>query len=273
MNKLSQLTVQKIIYGLLVVFMAAGLKYVYSQSASDNLAWILGPTAALVSFFTGAPFVKEASVGYVCTANQVAIVPACAGINFMIAAFCMSALTFIYSTKRKQYLPLCVLAGGAAAYAATLCANSLRIILSIYLYRADIYTVLITQERVHRIAGVAIYFICLYLLYFGIRKFGTRLILSGNPRYKGEDGRFKSSLLVCLTPLFWYLMIALALPAVNQASGKNPALFREHAQTVGAVSLILFMLMFLGVICYKSQNTKPKTTGISHEIAHSDRGR
>lgn len=272
MNKLNQLTAQKILYGLLVVFMAAGLKYAYSQSTSEDLAWILGPTASLVEWISGISFAREVNIGYVNAGRQIAIIPACAGINFMIAAFCMSALTLIYHLRQERRLALCVLAGFAAAYTFTLAANSLRIILSIYLYQADIYTSWMTSEKIHRIAGVTIYFVSLVLLYSGVRQITSRhkyfLVQNG----RQESPSFKMNLLACGIPLFWYLLFALALPALNQASRKNPVLFREHAGYVLAVSLFLFVLMFLPVMCYKHKNQKHGTTGHCYEAADSDRG-
>lgn len=259
MNRLNPLTVLKIVYGLLVGIMAAGLKYGYSQASSDDLDWMLGPVATLVEFFTGAVFIKESGVGYVCAAKQVAIVPACAGINFLIAAYCMTALALIYGLRQKSFLALCIPASLAAAYGATLTANALRIILSIDLYHADIYTSLVTPERVHRIAGIVIYFTCLCLLYFAVRKVAALQFFFGKASPKGGGRLLKNSLLSCLAPLIWYLIIALALPAFNSAYRKNPALFAEHAGYVLAVSLLLFMLMFIGVICYKSLKSKQGT--------------
>ena len=267
-----QLTIQKIAYGLLVMLIAAGLKYGYSQASSEDLGWMLGPVASLVEIFTGVEFLKEAGIGYVSSAKQVAIVPACAGINFLVAAFCMTALALIYSLRRKVILPICIPAALAAAYGATLCANSLRIMLSMDLYHADIYTALITPERIHRIAGIAIYFICLSLLYLGTRKVTALHAFSGNPSPKDHGGRSNNILLTCLTPLAWYLSIALVLPAFNSAYRKNPSLFVEHSGFVLAVSFLLFILMFIGIICYKSlqPNRKPDKT---YETAHSDRRR
>lgn len=273
MNRYDPFTAKKIACCLLVVLMAAGMKYFYSRSTSEDLVWILGPTASLVEFITGAQFVKEVNIGYVSAASQVAIVPACAGINFMIAAFSMTALTLIYRARQKRYLTICVLAGLAAAYGFTLGANSLRIALSIHLYQADIYSLLITPERVHRLAGIAIYFICLCLLYFSVRKITSRRTFFPVGGKKDEGRTFKNSLLSCLVPLCWYLLVALALPAINQASGKNHALFREHAWSVFTVSFLLFVMMFLLVMCYRLIQTKQAThTGNDYENADSHRG-
>jgi exosortase K len=272
MNKSDQIPMQKIFYSLLVVFIAVGLKYAYSQSTSEDLVWILGPTASLVEFITGMQFAKEVNIGYICTGRQVAIVPACAGINFMIAAFCMTALTLIYKTKQKGFIPFCLLAGFAAAYGFTLCVNSFRITLSIYLYHADIYTPSITPEGVHRIEGIVIYFTGLCLLYFGVLRITNRHDIFLIHREKDEGGSFRSNLLSCLVPLFWYWLIALALPVLNRASRENPSLFWEHARSVFAVSFSIFMMMFMILMCYSFVKSKHETrAGSAYETKDSDR--
>lgn len=259
MNGLNRLAISRILYGLLAVFIAAGLKYGYSRALSEDLVWMLGPVAFLVECVTGAPFVKEAGVGYVSQTLQIAIVPACAGINFMMAAFCMATLSLIFSAQRKSFLPFCIPAGLAAAYLLTLGANSLRILISIYLYRADIYTSLITPERVHRIAGIGVYFLALGLFYPAWQKVMIRRASAARPHREAKKENLKSSLRTCLTPLFWYLAVALVLPAFNSAYRKNPALFGEHSGFVLGVSILLFLLMFAGVMCYKLFKSKEET--------------
>lgn len=272
MNKVNRIYLQKIFYYLMILFIAVGLKYTYGHSTSDDLVWILGPTASLVEFITGMRFVKEVNIGYVCADRQVAIVPACAGINFMIAAFCMTAMTLIYHTKRKGYLPFCILAAFATTYGFTLGINSLRITLSVYLYRADIYTPLITPERVHRIAGIMIYFAGLCLLYFAMQKISIGRNFLPAHQENDEDRSFKMNLLTCLVPLFWYLLIALALPFLNQVSDKTPALFWEHAWTVFTVSISIFIMMFMILMCYSYVKAKHETrTGNAYETKDSDR--
>jgi exosortase K len=272
MNKENRIYLQKIFYYLTVLFLAVGLKYTYGHSTSEDLVWILGPTASLVEFMTGMRFVKEVNIGYICADQQVAIVQACAGINFMIAAFCMTAITMIYHTKRKGYFPFCILAAFAAAYGFTLGVNSLRIIVSVYLYRADIYTQLITLERVHRIAGIVVYFAGLCLVYFAVRRISGRFDSFGAHRENDEGRSFKNNLILCCVPLFWYLMIALALPFLNSASGKTPALFWEHAWTVFAVSFSIFIMMFMILMCYSCVKAKYETrTGNAYETKDSDR--
>ena len=251
MNRLSQFTVHKLFYGLLVLLTAAGLKYGYSRAGSEDLSWMLGPTASLVEWLTGAAFIKEPGIGYVSPTLQMAIVPACAGINFMIAAFCMTALTWLYAMKRRSFLPICIPAALATAYGVTLCTNSLRILLAIHLYAADIYAASVTPERIHRIAGIGVYFICLCLLYLSARKATFSRYFFGPQHRKHSGGSTINSLLVLLPPLLWYLAVALVMPVFNRAISKNPALFAEHAGFVLIVSFLLFVLMFAGVLCYK----------------------
>lgn len=252
---LNRMNTGKIIYCLLVLFIAAGLKYTYSQSTSEDLQWILGPTASLVEALTGEQFMKEQNIGYVSVHQRIAIIPGCSGINFMIAAFCMLTISLVCSTNRKQYLTLYLMAGFAAAYGMTVCTNSLRIILSIYLYRADIYFSMMTPANIHRLAGIAIYFVCLCFLYFCVQKISSGRHFDTGKRENKRDNH-KSIFVSCLVPLFWYLFIVLALPVMNQAHIKNPSLFREHAMYVLMVSFFLFVMMFLLVICYRS--VKPK---------------
>ena len=114
MRMLNRMNTGKIIYCLLVLFIAAGLKYTYSQSTSEDLQWILGPTASLVEALTGEQFMKEQNIGYVSVHQRIAIIPGCSGINFMIAAFCMLTISLVCSTNRKQYLTLYLMAGFAA---------------------------------------------------------------------------------------------------------------------------------------------------------------
>jgi hypothetical protein len=78
------------IFLLLTLLVAFGLKYHYSQARSDDLVWILGPTAVLVEQLSGIDFDKEAHTGYVNNEHRVIIAPACAGVNFFIIAFCMA---------------------------------------------------------------------------------------------------------------------------------------------------------------------------------------
>jgi exosortase K len=76
---------------LLVALAMWGMKRYYAEAPVDELQWILGPTATLVTALTSVPFEWEPGQGYLSRERFFLIAKACAGINFMIAAFGMVA--------------------------------------------------------------------------------------------------------------------------------------------------------------------------------------
>src|SRR5262245_45125776 len=78
----------------LAALAAWGLKHHYAVAGPDELWWILAPTAQAVGVATGATFRSIPGEGYVSREHLFVIEKSCAGVNFMIAAFSMLALTF-----------------------------------------------------------------------------------------------------------------------------------------------------------------------------------
>jgi threonine/homoserine/homoserine lactone efflux protein len=131
------------------------------------------------------------------------------------------------------------------------------------LYKANIYTQLITPERVHRIEGVVIYIVFLSLFYLAVRKITSvsKLFATDkNKEYKGWNMR--DALFTSLIPLFWYFLIALAVPVLNNAHHHNAELFWEHFFVVLIIGLIIFLIIFLILMCY---NFLIKRNKIYHE--------
>lgn len=152
--------------------LAAGLalKQFYSGAAFEDLRWVLGPTAWLVERFTGAAFVAEAGRGYFSSQLRYEIVPACAGVNFMIVVFWSLACGLITACRTLGERFALVAASAAAAYAVTLLANAVRITLAIGLHEAGTSIGLMTPDRLHTAAGVAVYFIFLCVTFaIGVR--------------------------------------------------------------------------------------------------------
>ena len=104
---------------LLVALAMWGMKRYYAEAPVDELQWILGPTATLVTALTGVPFEWEPGQGYLSRERFFLIEKACAGINFMIAAFGMVA--FVRGRRVRScraaagVLLMCVLASYSAA--------------------------------------------------------------------------------------------------------------------------------------------------------------
>jgi len=144
---------------------AWALKRHYSEARADDLLWILTPTARLVSLVSGATFTWEPGEGYFAREQLFLIGKACAGVNFMIAAFVMLVWAFVAHARSLRAVPgvlgLCL----AAGYAAAVLVNTLRI--AIAMWFAGHPTVLpgFAAGEVHRVEGVVVYFGGLVALY------------------------------------------------------------------------------------------------------------
>ena len=82
-----------------VALMAYGLKRHYADASTDALSWILTPTAQLVSLVTGVAFTAVPGEGYFSAERMFLIEKACAGVNFMIAAFAMVAFALLHRAR------------------------------------------------------------------------------------------------------------------------------------------------------------------------------
>ncbi len=108
----------QIIYYLIILTVALGLKFHYSRAGSDDLEWILKPTAGLCQLITSVEFEYESGSGYISRERRIIIAPSCAGVNFMIAAFVLAAVTGLRHFQKVR-LKIFWLAGSfALAYLA-----------------------------------------------------------------------------------------------------------------------------------------------------------
>ena len=144
---------------------AWALKAFYSRAGADDVRWVLAPTVRLVEWTTGATFEYEAHQGYLSRDHLYAIVPACAGINFLIVAFCSLCLGLTHTCRGILARVALVAASALAAYATTLVANAARIALALPLHDAGAAWGPLTPDRVHCAEGVIVYCLCLGLLF------------------------------------------------------------------------------------------------------------
>ncbi|OPZ92871.1 MAG: hypothetical protein BWY74_01378 [Firmicutes bacterium ADurb.Bin419] len=243
--------------GLIVLF---GLKWYYSMAGIEDLEWIIGPTAWWTEILSGNTFKKVPGLGYVNNANEFIIVSSCSGINFLIVLFSTLLYSFIHRLKvnkeKSLWFAFCML----FSYIMTIGVNGLRIIISMYLYNADIYGALITPERVHRIEGVLIYFVSLFIIYSLIeRKAG--FIVSGFCEEKYSARSMKKLIITCVPPLFWYFVFTLGIPLLNRAYKKDGVHFLEH-------SIVIISISFISVLVY-CLISKLKHIGVSDRINKS----
>ena len=119
-------TVAQVGFACFALGFAFALKRFYSQASSDDLGWVLAPTVWLVERITGAGFVAEAHHGYLSRDLRYSIVPGCAGVNFMVVAFCSLACGLMHARRTICAQFLWLLVSGLMAYGATLLANATR---------------------------------------------------------------------------------------------------------------------------------------------------
>lgn len=229
---------------------AFALKYHYSKANSDNLDWVLAPTAWWVQILCGIPFEKERNVGYVNHDNQFIIAPACAGINFMIIAFSTLIFSFIHHMSTVKSRLLWRVACLGIVYPYTIVVNSLRIIPSIFLLQLDIYNGWITPERVHTIEGTIVYFASLLILYF----IADGALKHFAPVYGKSRHTINASIKMLykyIIPVLIYFAITLGIPFLNGAYRNNRTNFMEHVVVVTVVCSIIILLLCLVFILKK----------------------
>jgi len=141
------------------------LKAYYSHAGADPLRWVLAPTVRLVAWATGVAFEWEPHQGYLSRDHLFVIAPACAGVNFLIVAFCSLCFGLAHTCRSLVARVALVLASAAASYATTLVANAARIALALPLHDAGVAWGPLTPERIHCAEGVAVYCLCLGLVF------------------------------------------------------------------------------------------------------------
>ena len=160
-----------------VALVVWGMKRHYADSRSDDLWWILSPTAQLVGVTTGATFTMAPGEGYVSRERLFLIEKSCAGVNFMIAAF--GTLVFaLFHRVRSAIAAVRVLAIGlGGSYVAAVLVNAARIVVAMWLAAHPVALSALTAGDVHRVEGIAVYFGGLVLLYEFVQRLDRSAIL------------------------------------------------------------------------------------------------
>jgi exosortase K len=215
--------VRAFLTGGLALALALGLKAFYSDAGADELLWVLGPSAWLASFLGGIDMVYEHGAGYISHTYHMVVGPPCAGVNFLVICFLCLYFSFArHFPGRARWFLLAAL----IAFGGTIAANSLRIFVSAHLWNADFYRNWVTQEDMHRLAGIAIYYASLLALYIAVES----RVGSGAHR---------------IGPLTWYLVVSLGVPLIGRiVAGGTPG-FASHAAWVVGVALLLTLVKAL----------------------------
>lgn len=77
------------------VVLLLGIKYFYATADSDQLLWILAPTAWWIGILSGIPFEYVSPIGFINHSFQFILAPSCSGVRFMIICAAMLIFSFI----------------------------------------------------------------------------------------------------------------------------------------------------------------------------------
>ena len=214
---------------LAAVAIMGGFKWHYSTATAEALRWILQPVAFLVQWLQGDTYIWEGGIGFVRLDRGITIAPACAGLNFMLMVFGLTVAAFLHR-RRSTLLRIAWLAEALiAAYVVAVGVNAVRIAIAVALFDAGTGFGWLSPERLHRVAGIAVYFSVLGLYYHSLDR-----ILSGKnlprPGAPGLLGRL---------PWIWYVAGTVAVPLLNQVWHGRPLRGAEHYLTVIVVSAVL----------------------------------
>lgn len=116
----------------------AGKEYYRTASPAD-LRWILAPTAHAVTALGFGHFAFDAQLGYVDPQLNFAIAPACAGLHFALAAFLALTIGGLAGMRDARTAGKRLALALAAAYAATIVVNTVRIALALAMRRPDLH--------------------------------------------------------------------------------------------------------------------------------------
>jgi exosortase K len=205
-----------------VALIAFGLKRHYANAGTDALSWILTPTAHLVGLATGVAFTAVPGEGYFSAERMFLIEKACAGVNFMIAAFAMVAFAVLHRAQSVRDGAAVIGVSLAASYLAAVVVNAVRIVIAMWLAATPMRWTSLTAAEIHRLEGIAVYFGGLLLLHALVR-----WIDSGRPMFRYA------------LPLGCYYGVTLGVPFVNGV--QTDQAFLTHAVIVLLVPPVLIL--------------------------------
>jgi exosortase K len=141
------------------------LKAFYSRAGFDDLRWLLDPTVRLAEAMGAGPFELEARTGWLSRARNFMVAPACAGMNFLIAAQLSLAVGLVGRCQSLRAGAGLLVGGAIAAWATTVLANALRITLAIQLHASGAGFGPFTPDHLHELLGIGVYFLFLVALF------------------------------------------------------------------------------------------------------------
>ena len=225
-----------------VALVAYGLKRHYADATTDALSWILTPTVQLVGAVTGVAFTAVRGEGYFSAERLFLIEKACAGLNFMIAAFAMVAFALLHRARSFRDATAVIGVSLFASYLAAVVVNTVRIVIAMWLAAHPAEWLSLTAAEIHRLEGITVYFGGLWLLYALVQWVDR------------GGGAFRYAV-----PVGCYYLVTLGLPLVN--AGRASDAFLAHAVFVLLVppALILFVYAMRGQFLILARRQKSRS--------------
>jgi exosortase/archaeosortase family protein len=149
---------------------------------------------------------------------------ACAGVNFMIAAFAVVVFALLHRAGTLRHGAGIIAVSLLASYVAAVLVNTARIVIAMWLAAHPIGWSSLTPADIHRLEGITVYFGGLMLLYALVQRIDRG----------GAVFRF-------VLPLGCYYLVTLGLPLANGAAQASDA-FLTHAVIVLLVPPVLILL-------------------------------
>lgn len=253
MNSMPTINRKAAIQFVTVLAAAAALKQFYSTASANELRWILWPTARLTELVTGTQFTFEPYAGYMSSDHTFLIASACAGVNFLIAAFLMLSLRTLWDACTNGLKWRSFFFAAIAAFAVTVIANTVRISSALWLNRERQGFAGLDRDEIHRLDGILIYFGFFLLLFVASEKIGNR---------SAEGFR------TYVFPLAVYYLMTLAVPVANGALRQGPA-FWQHAVFVLATPIVMIAAVAVPVELF-SRYAKRKDVSAAGRLFPAD---
>lgn len=119
------------------------LKYVYTQTETSDLKFLLLPTSKAVEFLTASTYFFTPDKGYFFEELNVTINKSCSGFNFFILSFILLSVLSIGYLKLRNQKVISISLSLFGAYFLSILANSSRI-----------YSSIILQEKLQRLTSL-----------------------------------------------------------------------------------------------------------------------
>lgn len=208
------------------VLLAAGVKQAYADAGPDALRVMTAPTQAIVGALTGIDFAYESGYGYVSLDHRLVLSKSCTGVNYLLAVFGLLAFTVVPAVSGQGRKLLLVGALAGCAYGVTVVVNAVRIAAGVALHEGGYAWGWLSEGRVHRLAGIAVYFVSL-----------LAVNAAGRHALRLAQGGAGVASPIVIAPALAYALVAIAVPLANGALAARPWLFAEHCAWILLVTL------------------------------------